>query len=152
MSNLVTLYPNTPNRSGQAMNQRITSRRQSSNDATEVNISDFPEEDRQVHLLVDAQTEAWGLVDEHAEYLLNRRDLERATAWSDRKDAHPAPNMEHLQFIEANARLKNKRLYRVVGIIAGLILAVILGRELAHLVVPLHDPALVSSTSGKKLR
>lgn len=134
------------------MNPLPTSKRQRNEAATTANISDFPEEDRQVHRLVNAQAETWSLVDEHAEYLLNRRDLDRATAWTDRKDAHPAPSMEHLEFIEASARLKNRRLYRVVGIIAGLFVAMVLGRELAHLVIPLHDPAVFTAASSSKLR
>lgn len=134
------------------MNPLPLSNRQRTDAATPANISDYPEEDRQVHRLVDAQAETWNLVDEHAEYLLNPRDLDRATAWTDRQDAHPAPTIEHLRFIEASARRKNRRLYRVLGVIGGLFVAVILGRELAHLVVPLKDPALVTVSSVKKLR
>lgn len=103
-------------------------------------LSPFAQEDEQVHRLVDTQTRAWDIGTQRSHYLLTGRELERATEWADREDAYPEANLEHKQFIEASAKLKNRRLYRIIGIIGGFFLAVILGRELAHLIIPLDNP------------
>lgn len=105
---------------------------------TPASVSAFANEDAQVHQLVDTQTRAWDVSIQRSQYLLSGRDLERATEWVFREDAAPAPNMEHHQFIEASARLKHRRIYSIVGIVGGFFLAIVLGRELAHLVIPVE--------------